>query len=130
MTTGNPGTSLAETLGLARGMRIWFGHVPEALRDAIHAAAPGLEEESVASQGLQLAILCQGQDGELTRELSALYTLLAPAGAIWIVWSTDSPLAVDRVRAIALPVGLADTHAGTIAPDWEGMRLVALPTQR
>jgi len=127
MTAGYSGTPLAEKIGLRRGMRCWFHNMPEGVRRAIDPERLGLEEQQAATEGLQCAWLFVTERGKLERELGALRQLIAPNGFIWVSWPKaakhPTEIAEDRVRDVALPLGLVDTKSCAIDEIWSGLRL-------
>ncbi|UZK66141.1 DUF3052 family protein [Sphingomonas sp. M1-B02] len=127
MTAGPPGTPLAQTLGLKRGMRCWFHNMPDGVRGAIDPEAMGVEEQPTASDGLQCALLFVTNRGKLERELAALRPLLATNGFVWIAWPSQiaaSDLSAEIVRDVAEPSGLADDMAYALDENWSALKLV------
>lgn len=125
--TGYSDTRLAETLGFARGMRVWFDRMPDSVRARIDPDALGLDELVAATDGLNGAILFCTQREKLERALAALRTLLEPNGLIWVAWpSADdaSDIDAEAIRTMARPLALTETMTHAIDPDWNGLKLV------
>jgi hypothetical protein len=127
MTMGYSDTPLAEKLGLKRGMRVWFHHMPDSVRDEI--AHIGVEEQAAASDGLQAAHLFVTERIHLERELAALRPLLQSNGFIWVSWprkaaNVATDVTEDVVRDVALPVGFVDIKVCAVDPVWSGLKLV------
>lgn len=128
MTAGYSGTPLAEKLGLKRGMRCWFHNMPESVREAIDPDREGIEEQSVASEGLQCAHLFVTERSKLERELAALRQLIASNGFIWVSWpkqaaKVETDVTEDVIREVALPTGLVDTKVCAVDDIWSALKL-------
>lgn len=129
MTTGYSGTPLAAKLGLERGMRVWFHHMPESVRDQIDPDGLNVDEQLSASDGLQGAHIFVTERAEMERELAALRELIAPNGFIWVSWpkkaaGQDTDITEDVIREVALPTGLVDTKVCAVDETWSGLKLV------
>ncbi|QIG81221.1 hypothetical protein G5C33_16510 [Sphingosinithalassobacter tenebrarum] len=128
MTTAGVNMPLASKLGLTRGMRSWFCHMPDHVRDAIAPEDMGVEEQSSPSDGMQAAILFVTERAQLERKLHALRPLLQPKGFIWAVWprrgDIGTDITEDAVRGAALPMGLIDGNLIDIDDNWSGLKLL------
>ncbi|MEI9928216.1 MAG: hypothetical protein WDN44_11640 [Sphingomonas sp.] len=113
MTTGYSGTPLAKKLGLERGMRVWFHHMPDSVRAEIDPEGLNVDEQGSASAGLQGAHIFVTERVCLERELGALRALLAPNGFVWVSWPKQAAkvatdITENVIREVALPTGLVD----------------------
>lgn len=129
MTAGYSGTPLAQKLGLARGMRVWFHNMPDSVRAEIDPEGIGVDEQRAASDGLQGAHLFVTERAAFARELEALRTLIAPNGFIWISWpkkaaKVPTDITEDVIRDVALPIGLVDIKVCAVDEIWSGLKLV------
>lgn len=129
MTAGYSGTPLAQKLGLARGMRVWFHNMPESVRDEIDPEGLNVDEQAAASDGLQGAHIFVTERAILERELHALRSLLAPNGFVWVSWpkkasKVPSEVTEDTIRDLALPIGLVDIKVCAVDDIWSGLKLV------
>ena len=129
MTAGYSGTPLAEKLGFARGMRVWFHKMPESVRDEIDPEGLNIDEQASASDGLQGAHIFVTLRSDLARELAALRELIAPNGFIWVSWpkkaaKVETDITEDTVREVALPTGLVDVKVCAVDEIWSGLKLV------
>lgn len=127
MTAGYSDTTLADKLGLKRGMRVWFHNMPEHIRRAIDSA--DVEEQPAASDGLQGAHLFVTDRAHLERELAALRPLLATNGFVWVSWprkaaGIPTDLTDDVVRDVALPTGLVDCKLCAVDEIWSGLKFM------
>lgn len=130
MTACQSDASLAETLGLKRGMRVWFHNMPDELRDRIDPDRIAVEEQPCASDGLQGVHLFVTEHSNLERELPAVRPLLATHGFVWVAWQAPQdgrPSGVsDRsIHAVAAPLGLVESKRCALDPRWSAMKLVA-----
>lgn len=127
MTAAHSDTPLADKLGLKRGMRVWFHNMPDHIRRRI--ADADVEEQPVASDGLQGAHLFVTDRAHLERELPALRPLLATNGFIWVSWpkqaaGVPTDVTEDIVREVALPTGLTDCSSCSVDEIWSGLKLM------
>lgn len=127
MTIGYSGTPLADKLGLKRGMRVWFHHMPDSVREEIGPIE--VEEQPAASDGLQGAHLFVTERDHLERELAALRPLMATNGFIWVCWpkkaaKVETDITENVVRDVALPTGLVDIKVCAVDAIWSGLKLV------
>ena len=129
MTAGYSGTPLAMKLGYKRGMRLWFGGMPDSVRAEIDPAGIGVEEYDVATAGLQAAHIFVTERAEMLRELTALRLLIEPGAMIWVSWpkqaaKVTTDITEDVVRAVALPMGFVDVKVCAVDGVWSGLKLV------
>ncbi|MCW3835471.1 DUF3052 domain-containing protein [Sphingomonas canadensis] len=129
MTTGYSGTPLAQKLGFARGMRVWFHRMPDSVRDSIDPEGLNVDEQFCATDGMQAAHIFVTEREELEREIAALRELVVPSGFIWVSWpkkasKVPSEITEDVVREVALPTGLVDVKVCAVDDVWSGLKLV------
>ena len=129
MTAGYSGTPLAQKLGLARGIRVWFRKLPDSVRAEIDPEGLGVEEQSVASEGLQAAVIFVKRRSTLEREVVALRDLMMSSGFIWACWpkkasKVETDITEDVIREVALPTGLVDTKVCAVDETWSGLKLM------
>lgn len=118
-------TELGDALGYARGMRVWFHNMPDAIRTAVDPDRLGLEEQPSASDGLNAAHLFCRERQRLSRELAALAELLQTNGFIWVSWPADEASELDEaaVRAVAADLRLDVTQQCAL-PGWASLKLM------
>ena len=129
MTVGYSGTPLAGKLGFERGMRVWFHHMPDSVREEIDPEGLNVDEQLSASDGLQGAHIFVTERAEMERQLHALRELIAPNGFIWVSWPKkaarqETDITEDVIREVALPTGLVDTKVCAVDEVWSGLKLV------
>ncbi|MES2444163.1 MAG: DUF3052 family protein [Pseudomonadota bacterium] len=129
MPTGYSGTPLAQKLGLASGMRVWFHDMPDSVRDEIDPEGLNVDEQASASDGLQCAHIFVTERVHLERQVTALRGLIAPNGFIWVSWpkkasKQPTDITEDTIREVALPTGLVDIKVCAVDETWSGLKLV------
>ena len=72
---------------------------------------------------------------ELSRLVAAYRPLLAPTGVLWISWPKQSAgvptdLTENRVRDVALPLGLVDIKVCAVDATWSALKFVIRKTLR
>lgn len=116
---------LAEELGLQRGMRVWFHHMPDSIRAAIDPDSVGVEEQISASDGLQGVHLFVSDPGRLPCQLRALRGLLAPNGFVWVAWPASlATVSRQTIMDVATPLGLVATRDCTLDSVWSAIRFI------
>lgn len=126
MTQAYVGSPLAQKLELKRGVRAWFGGLPDSVRAELDLAAIGVDEHEAASAGLDYVHLFCRDRATLARQLGAVRELIDPAAIVWVSWPTGEPtdLAEGIVRDLAATLGLADVRSCAINEDWSGLKLM------
>lgn len=66
---------------------------------------------------------------ELEKQLPSLLKAIAKDGAIWVSWPKKASKVVtditeDRIRDVALPLGLVDVKVCAVSDIWSGLKLV------
>lgn len=116
--------TLADQLGLKPGIRCWFHNLPDALRARLDADALGLEEQPTATDGLQCAVLCAGDDGTLRRELTALVPLMATNGLLWVIQPKEQSMDLQGIGDVASPLNLVIADTFRLDDNWSGHKLI------
>ena len=135
MPGGYSSRSLVEKLGIKAGMRSMILGAPTAYDSTLGELPEGVD-----------AVWIWGKDGrpdgqldfiqvflksmeELLDLVPRLENVLADAGSLWVSWpkkSSKVPTDVteDRVREIALAIGLVDVKVCAVDAIWSGLKLV------
>lgn len=129
MPSGYSGTPLAKKLSLKDGMRVWFGGMPETVREEIAAAGITLSEEAVPTPGIHAAHVFVTARAELEEKLILLRDLIDPAGFIWVSWpkkasKVPTDITEDVIRDLCLPMHLVDVKVCSVDGIWSGLKLV------
>lgn len=135
MTAGYSGTPLAQKLGFARGMRVWFHRVPDSVRAEIDPEGLGIDEQVSATGGMPAALIFVTERETLEREIHAVRPLLATNGFIWVAWpkkaaKVETDITEDAIREAALPTGMVDVKVCAVDDVWSGLKLVVRKEQR
>ncbi|MFT3806646.1 DUF3052 domain-containing protein [Arenimonas sp.] len=128
-TSAYSGKSLAGKLGLKAGSRVlpigapgeymaWLGDLPE-----------NVEFLSAVSSSVDIVHLFATRSDELAKQLKRLRTELGPHAALWVSWpkkASKQPTDLDenRIRDLALPLGLVDIKVCAVSEVWSGLKLV------
>ncbi|OQW48283.1 MAG: hypothetical protein A4S16_01070 [Proteobacteria bacterium SG_bin6] len=127
--SGYSNRSLADKLGLKPGMRAWFCHMPEAIRDSLAQEIATLDVQTAPSAGLEAAHLFVTERATLERQLPQLRHCLAAAGFLWVSWpkrasGVASDVTEDVIRAIALSLDLVDVKVCAVDETWSALKLM------
>lgn len=127
-TEGYSGTPLYRKLGIKPGFTIWVIHPPEHYHDLLS----GRPEDSHIVENAdtaQVVHLFTAADQELKQRLPQLMKQIPSDGMIWVSWpkkasKLPSTVTEDRIREIALPLGLVDIKVCAVDAVWSGLKLV------
>jgi hypothetical protein len=66
---------------------------------------------------------------DLSQRLKKLKSAIAQDGAIWVSWpkkasGVKTDVTEDRIRDVALPLGLVDVKVCAVDETWSGLKLV------
>ena len=129
-TAGYSGTPLGKKLGYREGMRVFVGDMPDPIRHEIESSIAARPNWLfVAEDGLEAAHVFTKDRAVLQQRLSALSSLLAPSGFIWVSWpkkasKVPTDITEDTIREICLPMNLVDVKVCAIDATWSGLKLV------
>ncbi len=126
---GYSGTPLAKKLNLRDGMRVWFDAMPESVADEIDEFALELFFVADPAEGIDGAHVFVTERAVLEARLNSLRYQIATDGQIWVSWpkqvsKVPTDITEDRIREIALPLGLVDTKVCAVDDVWSGLKLV------
>jgi hypothetical protein len=126
---GYSGTPLGKKLGYKPGMRAHVSGEPDGYRDSL-----GLDKGSVTwlttpENGCELVHMFVKDAAALLKALPKHLKLMARDGTIWVSWpkkasKVATDLTEDRIREIALPLGLVDVKVCAVDDNWSGLKLV------
>ena len=126
---GYSGTPLAKKLGVRSGFRLKTRNAPANYRKLL---APLPEDVRIAT-GLRSEIdlwhLFTTSESELSEVLVSAKDQIKQNGMIWVSWpkkasGVASEITEDKIRAIALPLGLVDVKVCAVDDTWSGLKLV------
>jgi hypothetical protein len=126
---GYSGTPLAKKLGLRDGQRVWFGAMPDSVRDEIDEYALELCPVADPAQGIDAAHIFVTARSELEAMLAQLRRQIAPDGQVWVSWpkkasGVATDIVEDTIREVCLPLGFVDTKVCAVDETWSGLKLV------
>ena len=129
MSTGYSATPLARKLSLRDGMRVWWGAVPESVREEIAAEELQLKLLDRPDPPIDAAHIFVTERTHLETKLNQLLPLLEPAGMIWVSWpkkaaKVPTDITEDVIRDVCLPMGLVDVKVCAVDQTWSGLKLV------
>jgi hypothetical protein len=129
LAEGYSGTPLAKKLSLKDGMHVWFGGMPDSVRDEIYSFGLTLVEEAAPAKGIETAHVFVTEKAVLAERLSALRHMIDPAGQLWISWpkkasKVPTDITEDTIRELALPLGWVDVKVYAVDAIWSGLKLV------
>ena len=129
MTAGYSGTPLAKKLSLKDGLRFWSCGMPDSVRAEIMDGGPALQVLDEPEPPIDAAHLFVTEQAVLDCRLRLLLPLLARDGMIWVSWpkkasKQPTDISEDRIRDIALPLGLVDVKVCAVDETWSGLKLV------
>jgi hypothetical protein len=131
MDVGYSGKSLADKLGLKRGMRAYFLNAPEGYTDAV--VPPDISVIPALKPGTEFVQVFSTSAADLKKQLERVIPKLARDGMIWVSWPKQiaakklgiaTDITEEVIREIALPLGLVDVKVCAVTDVWSGLKLV------
>jgi hypothetical protein len=115
-------TPLSKKLGIKEDSRVALQGAPKGFAETI-----GVKPRTRGQ--LDVIVLFQTKQGELTRAFTPLARRLAPNGGLWVAWpkksaGLDSDLSFEDVQRIGLKAGLVDNKSCSIDETWQAVRFV------
>ena len=127
MSAGYSGTPLWKKLGYKPGQKVALLNSPQGFADWLGEDVPQVQASLPAGAGL--VHLFVSDAANLSASLPALMAAFDRDGAIWVSWpkkasGVPTDITEDRIRAIALPMGLVDVKVCAVSEIWSGLKLV------
>jgi hypothetical protein len=128
MSAGYSGTPLAKKLGYKPGMRAYVSGAPADYPKNL-ALAPNSVTWMASPANADLIHLFVTEAADLAKLLKRHRDKMARDGMIWVSWPKKSSkvptdITEDRIRDIALPLGLVDIKVCAVDEIWSGLKLV------
>jgi hypothetical protein len=129
-TAGYSGTPLPQKLGIKAGHRLAILGAPAELPAGLADLPEGVQiQRKLRGPAFDVILLFQQRLAALPGKFSAAARLLDPAGGLWVAWpkrasGVDTDISEDRVREVALELGLVDNKVCAIDQVWSGLRCV------
>jgi hypothetical protein len=128
---GYSGTPLAKKLGIKVGFRAAFLHMPDDVKNELHAALAQCQTVrlTAATRDVDFIFLSTSSRAALEADLRAAAKALTPAGMLWVSWPKKSSgvvtnLTEDVIRRVGLDAGLVDIKVCAVTDIWSGLKFV------
>jgi hypothetical protein len=129
MPTGYSGTPLPRKLGFSDSTCLVVLGEPDGYAALLGPIPAGLERQPGITVSTNLVHVFVTQRQELVGHLGALRATLRPEAVIWVSWpkkasKVATDVTEDRIREVALPLGLVDVKVCAVSEVWSGLKLV------
>jgi hypothetical protein len=133
--SGHSGTPLAKKLGIRAHARLYVRGAPDNYRELLAPLPQGVEAVRRVDARTDLVHLFATCAVGLARALEAARRAMRMDAVIWVSWpkkasGVDSDISENRVRALALPLGLVDVKVCAVDETWSGLKLVLRKSER
>jgi hypothetical protein len=133
--SGYSGTPLAQKLGIRAQARLYVRAAPDNYHELLAPVPVGVQSVRRIDARTDLIHLFATRAAVLARALSGARRAMRMDAVIWVSWpkktsGVDSDLSEDRVRALALPLGLVDVKVCAVDETWSGLKLVLRKSER
>ena len=127
--SGYSGTPLARKLGIRAHSRLFLLAAPGNYAELTAPLPEGVRKVRRIDTRTDLLHLFVRSAAVLARTLPCVRRAMRPDAVIWVSWpkkasGVDSDISEDRVRALALPLGLVDVKVCAVDETWSGLKLV------
>jgi hypothetical protein len=127
--TGYSGTPLAAKLGIKAGHDVRLVDAPDGVEDWL---APLPDRARVRRTGpgrADVVVFFTTSYDALATHIERLGQAVFPDRSLWVAWpkkasGVATDMTEDRVRDVALPLGLVDNKVCAVSDVWSGLRLV------
>ncbi len=124
MTVGYSGTPLAAKLGIKPDSSVRLVSAPADF--TIDTPAPLRRSGPFRAD---VVLLFTTSYADLEHRVARLGAAVHPDGALWVCWpkkasGVPTDVTEDRIREVALPLGLVDNKVCAVDDVWSGLRLV------
>lgn len=131
---GYSGTPLAAKLGIKEGSRLHLSAAPKNYLDLV-ALPKGAGLAKTINGQTDIVHIFATEKARLAALLRASVRKIRPDAAIWVSWPKKSSkvptdITEDRVREVALPMGLVDIKVCAVDEVWSGLKLVVRKENR
>jgi hypothetical protein len=129
MRAGYSGTPLAKKLGIKESGRIHVLGAPVNYDDLLAPLPKGVLKASRLDDTVDVLHVFTVSLNELSKLLKSTMGKLRADAAIWVSWpkkasKVATDITEDRIRDIALPLGLVDIKVCAVDEVWSGLKLV------
>ncbi len=123
------GTPLAKKLRIKEGFRVRLTSAPRNYPDLISPCPENVRMSSTLNKDVDIWHLFSKFLSELQAELEKAMAGIRPDGMIWVSWpkkssGAETDVSENKIREIALPLGLVDVKVCAVDETWSGLKLV------
>lgn len=127
--SGYSGTPLAKKLGIGPGCRLWLRQAPPNYAALVAPLPEGVRVVRRPGADTDLIHVFATRRAQLERALRSSLAGMRADAVLWVSWPKKSSglaseLSEDRVRELALPLGLVDVKVCAVDDTWSGLKLV------
>jgi hypothetical protein len=127
--SGYSGKPLAKKLGFVEGVRVYAKHAPPDYETLLAPLPAGVVFQAAPSGTTDIIHVFVRRQAELALDLARWRHSMKPAGVIWVSWPKKASKVVtdvteDRIRELALPLGLVDVKVCAVSDVWSGLKLM------
>ena len=135
MTTGYSGKPLAQKLGIKPGFRLAVIDPPPQYAALVAPLPAAVTWHAMHEEQLNCIHLFVTTYANLEQQLGVLKGHLVNDGMIWVSWpkrmaKVPTDVTEDRIRHLALSLGLVDVKVCAIDNIWSGLKLVIPVAER
>lgn len=128
-TAGYSGTPLLTKLGIKPGAVMHAINAPPHYAKLLGELPEGVKIMKRLGAGADFIHLFATKEAELATVLPKAKAALKTDGMLWVSWPKkaarqDTDLTEDRIRALALKIGLVDVKVCAVDETWSGLKLV------
>jgi hypothetical protein len=121
--------ALVDKLGIKAAHRIAIVEAPTGFPATLGELPAGVRRARELRGSIDVIVLFALDAARLTRRISALKRVLAPAGMLWLCWpkkssAIETDLDGNAVRGIGLAAGLVDVKVCAVDESWSGLKFV------
>lgn len=126
---GYSGTPLVKKLGIKARSRLYLSGAPDNYLRLVAPLPEGVQVESRFHRETDIVhIFCTVQK-QMANEIRSSAAGLKDDGSIWVSWPKRSSkvptdITEDKIREIALPLGLVDVKVCAVDDTWSALKLV------
>lgn len=127
--TGYSGTPLWKKLGIKPGATVTMVRAPRGYRAVLAGVPDGVTFTTKIEAPVEFSHVFVRTEAELALYVFAFRDALAPDGVLWVSWpkkasGVETDVTEDRIRDVALPMGLVDVKVCAVDATWSAIKLV------
>jgi hypothetical protein len=135
ISAGYSGTPLAKKLGIAAGSRVKTHRAPPHYLELLRPLPEGVTISARLRGQVDVWHLFTTSMRELAGSFGDALDGTEAGGVIWVSWpkrasGVPTDVTEDRIRSLALPLGLVDVKVCAVDATWSGLKLVRRKSSR